>query len=606
MRILGISAFYHDSAAALIVNDQVAGAAQEERFSRNKHDASFPENAIRYCLESANLRLSEIDRVVFYDKPFLKFDRLFETYRAFAPHGAASFRRAALYWIKEKLFQKVLLQKALKVIDSDYDGRLDFTEHHQAHAASAFFPSPFEEAVVLTLDGVGEWATTSMGIGRTNELKLLKEIRFPHSLGLLYSAITFYLGFRVNSGEYKVMGLAPYGEPRHTRLLCDELIDIKPDGSFHLNMDYFDFCTGLKMTNKRLHDLLGGPPREPNSKLETKHMDLAASLQEVVNQIIVRLAKSLIDETGITNICLAGGVALNCVANGKLLDEPRIKGVWVQPAAGDAGGALGAALCLNHWVLRRPRQHNLETPDLMQGALLGPEFKQGEIERRLNDVKARFDVFGEDELIDRCVAALCNDAVVGWFQGRMEFGPRALGSRSILANPRSSNMQRRLNLKTKFRESFRPFAPAVLREYVSEWFELDDDSPYMMFVRKLSEDKRIVNEDNNFETAFDKLKISRSQVPAITHVDYSARIQTVHREINPLFHKLISRFHEFTGIPMLVNTSFNVRGEPIVCGPQDAFSCFMHTGIDFLVIGNCFLDKRRQLRPLAENRVLQE
>lgn len=608
MRILGISAYYHDSAAALIVDDRIVAAVQEERFTRKKHDSAFPEHSIRYCLDSNNLRLSDIDRIVFYEKPILKFDRLLETYRAFAPKGAVSFRRAALSWVKDKLFQKNSLQKRLKAIDPDYDGRLDFTEHHQAHAASAFYPSPFNEAVVLTLDGVGEWTTTSMAIGSGNKLELRKEIRFPHSLGLLYSAFTYYLGFRVNSGEYKVMGLAPYGEPTHTQLLLDEVIDLKADGSFHLNLDYFNYCTGLTMTHEKLHDLLGGQPRAPEAPIEAWHMDIAASLQEVINEAVLRMSRSMVKETGIPNLCLAGGVALNCVANGKLLSEPTIKDVWVQPAAGDAGGALGAALCLNYWVLDRPRQPAERDLDAMSGSYLGPFFDQEEVEKTLNRLGAQFDVLGtEEELIDRCIAELCNEAVVGWFQGRMEFGPRALGNRSILGDPRSSDMQSRLNLKIKFRESFRPFAPAVQREHVSDWFEMDRDSPYMLLVRNVVEDKRVTPDEKSDRPAgLNKLKVVRSQVPAITHVDYSARVQTVHSETNPLFHRLLSRFHQSTGVPMLVNTSFNVRGEPIVCTPEDAFNCFMHTDMDILVVGRCFLEKHRQIRPLVDNDVSEE
>ncbi len=604
MKILGISGFYHDSAAALVVDDVIVAAAQEERFTRRKHDDRFPVHSIRYCLEHAQIRLSDIDRVVFYDKPFLKFDRLFETYRAFAPRGGASFRRAALLWVKDKLFQKLVLQKALTAIDPDYDGRLDFTEHHQAHAASAFYPSPFDQAVVLTLDGVGEWATTSMGIGKGHELELTREIRFPHSLGLLYSAITYYLGFRVNSGEYKVMGLAPYGKPTKARLFFEHLIDLKPDGSFHLNMSYFDYCTGMTMTNQRLHDLLGGPPRAPDAPLEAHHMDLAASVQEVINQAVTRLSVGMVRETGIPNLCLAGGVALNCVANGKLLDIPEIKNVWVQPAAGDAGGAIGAALCINHWVMGRARKHQSNSTDKMQGALLGPAYDQPDIEGQLTRCGARFKVMQVPELIRTGVEKLADEAVIGWFQGRMEFGPRALGNRSILGDPRSAKMQTRLNLKIKFRESFRPFAPAVLRDQVSDWFDLDGDSPYMMFVRNVSTKRRTApteTEEAGKEIGIDQLKILRSEVPAITHVDYSARIQTVHADTNPLFHNLIEAFYQHTKVPLLVNTSFNVRGEPIVCTPEDAYRCFMHTDMDYLIIGQCFLDKKAQLRPLVEN-----
>ncbi|MBF0172163.1 MAG: carbamoyltransferase [Magnetococcales bacterium] len=596
MRILGISAWYHDSAAALVHDGRIVAAAQEERFTRNKHDPNFPAHAIRYCLTAGGVSLAAVDHVVFYDKPFLKFERLLETYLAFAPRGFSSFRMAMMVWIKEKLFQKQMLLNELNALDPGFPGasKLLFAEHHQSHAASAFYPSPFEEAAILTMDGVGEWATTSMGIGRGNRLELLKEIHFPHSLGLLYSAFTYYTGFKVNSGEYKVMGLAPYGQPRFAQTILDHLIDLKGDGSFRMDMSYFNYCTGLTMTGDKFHRLFGGPPRKPEERITQREMDLAASIQAVIEEAVLRLTQSIAKETSSPNLCLAGGVALNCVANGKILRDGHFKNIWIQPASGDAGGALGAALAACHWHLGRER-----TPatglDAMHGAYLGPEFAQEEIEHRLRTAGARFEVMDENALLDASVQALIEEKALGWFQGRMEFGPRALGARSILGDARSERMQSTLNLKVKFRESFRPFAPSVLRESVHEWFNLDGDSPYMLLVDDvLPAHRRPMTEAQQQLFGIEKLNIPRSSIPAVTHVDYSARIQTVHRETNPRYHALIQRFKERTGCPVIVNTSFNVRGEPIVGSPEDAFRCFMGTGIETLAIGRCFLRKEDQ------------
>ncbi len=603
MRILGISAFYHDSAAALIEDGLIVAAAQEERFSRRKHDARFPRAAIAYCLEAAGVGLGEVDYVAFYDKPFLKFERLLESYLAFAPRGFSSFRMAIPLWLKEKLFQKNLLRRELQAYAPDFDwtNRLLFAEHHQSHAASAFFPSPFEEAVVLTMDGVGEWATTSVGLGRGNHLEMTKEIHFPHSLGLLYSAFTHYIGFKVNSGEYKVMGLAPYGEPKYAGLIHDHLIDLKEDGSFRLDLSYFDYCTGLRMTNEKFHALFGGPPHEPAEPITQREMDLAASIQAVIEEAVLRLTRLVAEETGLRSLCLAGGVALNCVANGKVLRDGRFDRIWVQPAAGDAGGALGAALCAYHLFQHGPRHVN-GSDDAMQGSFLGPAFSQGEIEKRLAKVGARFRVLDEDELIDAAAQALAEGRAVGWFQGRMEFGPRALGARSILGDARSPTMQSVLNLKVKHRESFRPFAPSVLREDVAQWFELDGDSPYMALVADVAAPhRRAISEAEKALSGIDKLKALRSDIPAVTHVDYSARIQTVHRDTNPRYHALLSSFKALTGCPVIVNTSFNVRGEPIVGTPEDAFRCFMGTGIDTLAIGDCYLRKEDQDPALARD-----
>lgn len=598
MRILGISAYYHDAAAALVVDGEVVAAAQEERFTRHKHDPEFPANAAMFCLEHAGLRPDEIDFVAFYDKPFLKFERLLETYLAFAPRGFASFRQALPVWIKDKLFQKRILADQLgATLDRavDWRGRLLFSEHHVSHAASAFFPSPFESAAVLTMDGVGEWTTTSLAHGRGNSLQVLKEIHFPHSLGLLYSAFTYYTGFKVNSGEYKVMGLAPYGEPRYVDAIRDNLIDIKDDGSFRINLDYFDYCTGLRMTNDRFHALFGGPPRSPESRLGQKDMDLAASIQCVTEEIVLRLARGVAKESGERNLCIAGGVALNCVANGKLLQSRTFDQIWIQPAAGDAGGAVGAALGAYHMHHGGPRRPAASGRDGMNGAYLGPHYDTSTIRERLTAAGARFEVLDDTELIDRCARALAAGLAVGWHQGRMEFGPRALGARSILGDPRSPTMQRLLNLKVKFRESFRPFAPSVLREDVATWFDLDADSPYMLLVAGLRNEHRVaMTEEQQHLFGIDKLNVVRSTIPAVTHVDYSARIQTVHRDSNPRYHALISRFRDLTGCPVLVNTSFNVRGEPIVCTPEDAYRCFMGTDIEVLAIGNAYLEKARQ------------
>ena len=534
--------------------------------------------------------------MAFYDKPFLKFERLLETYLAFAPRGFRSFSMALPVWLKEKLFQKSLLRRELRRLDPTFDveKRLLFAEHHQSHAASAFFASPFEQAAVLTMDGVGEWATTSVGLGRGNHLEMVKEIHFPHSLGLLYSAFTYYTGFKVNSGEYKVMGLAPYGEPRFAKLILEHLIDVKADGSFRLNLDYFDYCTGLRMTNERFHRLFGGPPRGPDERLTPHHMDLAASIQAVTEEVVLRLTRAIAAETGAENLCLAGGVALNCVANGKVLRDGRFKGLWMQPAAGDAGGALGAALCAYHLFEGQPRRVPA-TGDAMSGAYLGPSFSQATIEAELRTAGARFTVLGDDDLIERTAEALVDGKAIGWFQGRMEFGPRALGARSILGDARSPQMQSVLNLKVKYRESFRPFAPSVRREDVAEWFELDGDSPYMLLVADVAKHlRREMTADEQALFGIEKLNVPRSEIPAVTHVDYSARVQTVHRDTNPRYHALLSRFKERTGCPVIVNTSFNVRGEPIVGTPADAFRCFMGTEIEVLAIGNCYLRKEDQ------------
>lgn len=596
MHVLGISAFYHDSAAAIVEDGRIVAAAQEERFTRKKHDSGFPLQAVTYCLEAAGRPLDGIDHIVFYDKPFLKFERLLETYLAFAPRGFTSFRMAMPIWLKEKLFQKSLLSKELRKIDPKWKApaKLLFAEHHLSHAASAFYPSPFEEAVVLTMDGVGEWATTSIAIGRGRELRIDREIHFPHSLGLLYSAFTYFTGFRVNSGEYKLMGLAPYGEPRYAKLIRENLIDVKPDGSFRLDLDYFDYCTGLTMTNARFADLFGGPARRADEPLTQREMDIAASIQLVLEEVVLALTRSIARETGIANLCLAGGVALNCVANGKILRDGAFSNIWVQPAAGDAGGALGAALTAYHGVCGGARQ----TPprgDAMNGAYLGPSYTQSDIEDRLRRAGAKFDVVDEATLLSRTADALVAGKAVGWHQGRMEFGPRALGNRSILGDPRSPAMQSVLNLKVKFRESFRPFAPSVLREDVDQWFELDTDSPYMLMVADVMETRRkAMSAEQQKLFGIEKLNIPRSDIPAVTHVDYSARIQTVSADTNPLYHALISAFKERTGCPVVVNTSFNVRGEPLVSTPEDAFRCFMGTDIEVLAVGNCYLRKEDQ------------
>ena len=600
--ILGISAFYHDSAAALIKDGVIVSAAQEERFSRKKHDARYPYNAINYILEDSNLKLNEIDHIVFFEKPFLKFERLLETYMAFAPKGFKSFSLSMPIWLREKLFQKKFLFDKLKQHDENFKdiNKIKFSEHHYSHAASAFFPSPFKEAIVLTLDGVGEWATTTVAIGKDNNLKMLKEIYFPHSLGLLYSAFTYYTGFKVNSGEYKVMGLAPYGKPKYKDLIIEQLMDLKKDGSFRLNMKYFNYATGLTMTNKKFSDLFGEPVRDPKKDLLTEfHMDIASSIQAVTEEVVLRIIKNLAEEYKVKNLCLAGGVALNCVANGKILKEKIFENIWIQPAAGDAGGSIGAALAYWYRELENPRN---DFKDQMKGSYLGPNFNENIIESKLKELKAVFKKQNKNEIISLTAKELSNSKTVGWFQGRMEFGPRALGGRSILADPRSEKIQKELNLKIKFRESFRPFAPSVLREDVSEWFDLDYDSPYMLLVANVNKDKQVkmsVNDQKLF--GIDKLNIKRSSIPAITHVDYSARIQTVHKETNPRYHDLLVEFKKITNCPVLVNTSFNVRGEPIVCSVEDAFNCFMGTNLDILVIENFILFKDKQEKTLLKD-----
>jgi len=604
MNILGISAYYHDAAACLVIDGKIIAAVQEERFTRIKHDSSFPNHAISYCLKEAGISAKDLDHIVFYDKPFLKFERLLETYLAFAPRGFKSFATSLPVWLKDKLFQKSVITKAMTDLwgkDIHWGERLLFSEHHLSHAASAFFPSPFEEAAVLTMDGVGEWTTTSLAIGKGNNLDVIKEIHFPHSLGLLYSAFTYYTGFKVNSGEYKVMGLAPYGVPRYADLIKEHLIDIKDDGSFHLDMTYFDYCTDLKMTNRKFDALFGGPPRTPETDLTQREMDLAASIQSVTEEVVIKLARDIAKTTGQKNLCLAGGVALNCVANGKLLKEKIFEQIWIQPAAGDAGGALGAALGAYYLHAKKPRAQS-HGPDEMSGSYLGPAYTQDEIEQRLDVLGAKFDVLNDEDLINTTAKMLASGKAVGWHQGRMEFGPRALGGRSILADPRSPTIQKQLNLKVKYRESFRPFAPSVLRADVSKWFDLDVDSPYMLLVASVLPDKQIaMTQEEKSLFGIDKLNIPRSEIPAVTHVDYSARVQTVYQATNPKYFSLITRFKEITGCPVLVNTSFNVRGEPIVESPDDAFKCLMGTDIDLLVIGNCILEKKNQDASLINN-----
>ncbi len=597
MRVLGISAFYHDSAAAFVQGGQIIAAAQEERFTRKKHDAEFPAHAVEYCLNAAGTSLDEVDCIAFYDKPLLKFERLLETYLAFAPRGFKSFRTAIPVWLREKLFLKSMLTQKLAKFGStkNLEQRLLFSEHHLSHAASAFYPSPFDEAAVLTMDGVGEWATTSLAYGSGNRLEVQREIHFPHSLGLLYSAFTYYTGFKVNSGEYKLMGLAPYGEPRYAQLIYDHLIDLKSDGTFRLNLDYFDYCTGLTMTNVRFDALFGGPPRTADTLLTPREMDLAASIQAVTEEVVLRLTRSIAKQTGTRNLCLAGGVALNCVANGKVWRDGKFENLWIQPAAGDAGGALGAAMFACHATKGQPRPPNIGNTDRMHGAYLGPSYTQQECETQLRNAGARFRVLPETAMIAACAEDLAAGKAIGWFQGRMEFGPRALGGRSILGDPRSPSMQSTLNLKVKFRESFRPFAPSVLRERVADWFDLDYDSPYMLLVADVVERRRQrMTMEQQALFGIEKLNVPRSEIPAVTHVDYSARIQTVHAETNPRYHALIVEFERLTGCPVVVNTSFNVRGEPIVCTPSDAFRCFMGTGIEVLAIGDCYLRKDEQ------------
>ena len=594
--ILGISAYYHDSAASIIVDGKIIAAAQEERFTRKKHDSSYPFNAIEFVLNYAKIKLNDVDQIIFFEKPFLKFERLLETYVAFAPRGFKSFCKAMPIWLKEKLYQKKFLSSELNRHDKNFkdDKKIFFSEHHLSHAASAFFPSPFEQAIILTADGVGEWATTTVAIGNNNNLEIKKEIHFPHSLGLLYSAFTYYVGFKVNSGEYKLMGLAPYGTPIYEDKIKSNLIDIKEDGTFHLEQSYFNYATGLTMTNKKFHNLFGQKPRDSKvDKLTQFHMDIASSIQKVTEDIMIKLAKSLKEEFNISNLCLAGGVALNCVANGKILKEKIFDNIWIQPAAGDAGGSLGAALALWHIEQNNPRKVNLS--DDMKGSYLGPEYTQKEIEEQLEIIGAKYKTLDEDELMEKVAKDISNEKAIGWFQGRMEFGPRALGNRSILGDPRSSEMQKNLNLKVKYRESFRPFAPSILKTDLKNWFDIHVDSPYMLMVANINKNKIIeMNKEQENLFGIDKLNVKRSEIPAVTHVDYSARIQTVHEETNPKYYKLIKKFKEKTNCPVIVNTSFNVRGEPIVNTPLDAFNCFMGTELDILVIGNCYLDKESQ------------
>jgi len=600
--ILGISAFYHDSAAALIIDGEIIAAAQEERFTRKKHDAAFPSNAIDYCLSEAGINLSKVDYVAFYDKPFLKFERLLETYVAYTPRGFSSFAKSMPLWLGEKLFLKTTLTRQLQEKDPNFnEQKLLFGEHHLSHAASAFYASPFENAIVLTLDGVGEWATTTVAIGDGNKLDIVKEIHFPHSLGLLYSAFTYYIGFRVNSGEYKVMGLAPYGEPKYKNLIMKYLIDLKSDGSFRLDQSYFNYASGLTMVNQKFISLFGEPVRNPDiDKLSQFHMDIAASIQAVTEDIVLSITRSLSNEYDIPNLCLAGGVALNCVANGKILKDASYKKIWIQPASGDAGGALGCAMMV--WYKHLGNTRKTKDFDSMKGSYLGPSYEQKEIEKELINCKAKFQSVNEKSMIEIAAQALANGKAIGWFQGRMEFGPRALGNRSILGDPSSETMQKVLNLKVKFRESFRPFAPSVLREDVSDWFELNHDSPYMLITADVKENKRIeMSEVEKSLFGIDKLNIKRSNIPAVTHIDYSARIQTVHRSTNPLYYSLIKKFKEKTKFPILVNTSFNVRGEPIVCTVEDAFRCFMGNGLDMLIVGNCVVNKDEQKTTMVEN-----
>ena len=600
--ILGISAFYHDSAAAILIDGKIIAAAQEERFSRKKHDPRYPINAVKYVLSESKLNLNQIDHIVFFEKPFLKFERLLETYMAFAPKGFKSFSLSMPIWLREKLFQKKFLFDKLKELDENFNdiNKIKFSEHHYSHAASAFYPSPFEEAIILTLDGVGEWATTTVAIGKKNKLEMLKEIHFPHSLGLLYSAFTYYTGFKVNSGEYKLMGLAPYGKPKFKDLILEKLLDLKEDGSFKLNMKYFNYATGLTMTNEKFSKLFGQPVRDSKKDLLTQfHMDIASSIQAVTEDIVLKITKNISSTYKIKNLCLAGGVALNCVANGKILKEKVFENIWIQPAAGDAGGSLGAALAYWHHELKKPRE---EFKDRMNGSYLGPKFENDFIEKKLNSLKANYKKYNREEIIALTAKELAKEKTVGWFQGRMEFGPRALGGRSILADPRSEKMQKELNLKIKFRESFRPFAPSVLREDVSDWFDLNSDSPYMLIVSEVKKNKQIkMKAEDEKLFGIEKLNIKRSSIPAITHVDYSARIQTVHKDTNSRYYDLISEFKKNTDCPILVNTSFNVRGEPIVCSIEDAFNCFMGTNLDILVIEDFILFKDQQDKSLVKD-----
>ena len=598
--ILGISAFYHDSAASIIVDGNIVAAAQEERFTRKKHDSDYPFNSIEFVLKFSELKLSEVDYIVFYEKPFLKFERLLETYLAFAPRGFKSFCMSMPLWLKEKLFQKKLIFNHLKRHDKEFNdiNKIFFSEHHLSHAASAFYPSPFNEALILTADGVGEWGTTTISIGKGNNLEIIKEIHFPHSLGLLYTAFTYYVGFKVNSGEYKLMGLAPYGEPKYKKIIEDNLIDIKDDGSFKLDQSYFEYTTGLKMISDKFLKLFGQKERNPEKeKLTQFHMDIASSIQAITEDIMLKITNSLAKEYKLENLCLAGGVALNCVSNGKILKSNKFKNVWVQPAAGDAGGSLGAALSLWHIELKNKR--NVQTSDSMKGSYLGPKYNQNEVVQRLKKIGAKFEIFDEKKILEKTALELSNGKAIGWFQGRMEFGPRALGSRSILGDARSENMQKTLNLKVKFRESFRPFAPSIIREELNNWFNLNCDSPYMLFVSNVIQEKCLeMTKEQESLFGINKLNIKRSHIPAVTHVDYSARIQTVHKDTNLKYYNLINEFKKQTGCPVIVNTSFNVRGEPIVSTPEDAFNCFMGTGLDILVIENCFLVKEQQNKSL--------
>ena len=594
MYILGISAYYHDSAACIIKEDVIVAAAQEERFTRKKHDKSFPSNAIKYCIAEAKIDLSEIHNIVFYEKPFLKFERLLETYLAFAPRGFKSFRQFMPIWVKDKLFQKNNLIKKLEEIDDkiDWKNKLLFSEHHLSHAASAFYPSPFESAAVLTLDGVGEWATTSLAIGNSNKLDVIKEIFFPHSIGLLYSAFTYYLGFKVNSGEYKMMGLAPYGEPKYTKLIKDNLVDIADDGSFHLDMSYFDYATGLTMTSNKFHNLFHGLPRRPETDLTQKDMDIAASIQNVTEEILIKMVTSIAKETGESNLCLAGGVALNCVANGILLRKNIFNNIYIQPAAGDAGGALGAALAT--WFIHYKNKRNNANEDMMQGSYLGPKYSQNQINKTLDKCNAKYHILSKNQIVSKVVDGICEQKAIGLMQGRMEFGPRALGCRSIIADPRSEIMQKKLNLKIKFRESFRPFAPSILDEHKSDWFELEKISPYMLMIAYVNKKKRIALDRNAKCLGLEMLNQIRSTIPAVTHVDYSARVQTVKKNLNPMYYAIINEFYQRTSCPIVINTSFNIRGEPIVCSPEDAYRCFMGTDLDILIIENSILYKEEQ------------
>jgi len=595
MYILGISAFYHDSAACLVKDGIIIAASQEERFTRKKHDHTFPANAIQYCLKETGIERIDLDYVAFYDKPFLKFERILETYLAFAPMGIKSFLTAMPLWIKKKLWIKELIKDEL-----NYNGKIIFPEHHESHAASAFFPSPFQEAAFITMDGVGEWSTSSFGVGKGNKIELLADIQFPHSLGLLYSAFTYYTGFRVNSGEYKIMGLAPYGEAKYKDLIYKHLIDVKEDGSFKMNMDYFDYCAGLTMTSNKFHKLFGGPPRKPESKLTQKEMDLARSVQAVTEEVILKMAKYVRKETGMKHLCLAGGVALNCVANGKLLRENIFDDIWIQPASGDAGGSVGCALFTWYQYLNNQRKAD-DKSDFMQGAYLGPEFKNGSIESFLKKNEVSYETLTDEELPEKIADLIADKKVIGWFQGRMEFGPRALGSRTIIGDARSSDMQKTMNLKIKFRESFRPFAPSIRAENISDYFDIDRESPYMLLVANVKKDKQFeMSEEQSSYFGLEKLNVVRSEVPAITHVDYSARIQSVNEQTNPRFHQMLTKFNDKYGCPVIINTSFNVRGEPIVCTPEDAYLCFMRTEMDYLIMGNYLLDKTEQ-RPLKKD-----